>query len=292
MLRHCHIVMHAPPSMPLSPTYRFGVCELRPDDRRLLKHGREVRIGGRGFDLLLALVEHRDRVVGNDELYERVWPGLAVEPNNLQVQVWALRKLLGRAAIATVARRGYRLMLKVQAVDSLVTLSKVQGSADSNAQGAVAHDLAASLSSQPWITLWGHDEPSVRRLAVESYRPVRQSMPGGIWHLEARDLAATPMASRVSTLVPLLQRLARQDAVLVLFDAHLAGDPVHDALSKALAASTFLRVLATAPAPLGLPFETAYRVPVSRDPAPTLASNLPQRGHPRWHARARDNRPR
>ena len=46
------------------------------------------------------------------ELLERVWPGLIVEENNLQVQVSALRKLPGQDAIATVAGRGYRITLE------------------------------------------------------------------------------------------------------------------------------------------------------------------------------------
>jgi predicted ATPase len=40
-----------------------------------------------------------------------VWQGLVVEENNLQVQVSALRKILGPTAIATVPGRGYRLAL-------------------------------------------------------------------------------------------------------------------------------------------------------------------------------------
>jgi DNA-binding winged helix-turn-helix (wHTH) protein len=46
------------------------------------------------------------------ELLERVWPGLIVEENDLQVQVSALRKLLGQDAIATVAGRSYRFTLE------------------------------------------------------------------------------------------------------------------------------------------------------------------------------------
>jgi len=77
--------------------------------------------GGRAFDLLQTLIENHDRVVSKDELYERVWPGLAVEPGNLQVQIWALRKVLGRQVIATVARRGYRFMPAVVRVSAGAT---------------------------------------------------------------------------------------------------------------------------------------------------------------------------
>jgi len=91
-----------------SERYRFGSFELRLRSRELLHAGVRCAIGGRAFDVLVALIENADRVVGRAELLERAWPGLAVEPNNLQVQVCALRKLLGTGAIVTVARRGYR----------------------------------------------------------------------------------------------------------------------------------------------------------------------------------------
>ena len=86
----------------------FGRWVLRPATRLVLVDGRAVPVGARAFDLLLALVERRERVVSKNELLDLVWPGLVVEENNLQVQVSALRKQLGVAVIATVAGRGYR----------------------------------------------------------------------------------------------------------------------------------------------------------------------------------------
>ena len=79
-------------------------------ERQLRIAGVPAAIGARAFDLLLALLERRDRVVAKSELLDLVWPGLVVEENNLQVQVSALRKLLGADAIATVAGRGYRFL--------------------------------------------------------------------------------------------------------------------------------------------------------------------------------------
>lgn len=87
-----------------------GGFEVRPAERRVLQHGEPVALGARAFDLLLALIEHRDRVVGKNELLARVWPGV-VEENNLTVQISTLRKVLGYAAVATVAGRGYRFTL-------------------------------------------------------------------------------------------------------------------------------------------------------------------------------------
>jgi TolB-like protein len=46
------------------------------------------------------------------------YPGLVVEENNLQVQVSALRKILGPDAIATVPGRGYRFTLQPEPAGS------------------------------------------------------------------------------------------------------------------------------------------------------------------------------
>jgi TolB-like protein len=87
----------------------FDRFELQPDRRRLLLDGDPVALGSRAFDLLLALAERCDRVVGKAELLDLVWPGLVVEENNLQVQISSLRKLLGPQTIATIPGSGYRL---------------------------------------------------------------------------------------------------------------------------------------------------------------------------------------
>jgi predicted ATPase/DNA-binding winged helix-turn-helix (wHTH) protein len=93
--------------------YRFNQYRLLPEQRQLLEDERPVKLGSRAFDMLLALVERRERVVDKHELMDLVWPRLVVEENNLQVQVLALRKLLGHGAIGTIPGRGYRFTLPV-----------------------------------------------------------------------------------------------------------------------------------------------------------------------------------
>ena len=93
--------------------HRFGRFELLPVERRLLADGQPVTLGARAFDVLLALVERRERLVTKAELLDVVWPGLVVEEANLPVQVSALRKLIGPDAVATIPGRGYRFALAV-----------------------------------------------------------------------------------------------------------------------------------------------------------------------------------
>ena len=95
----------------MARSYRFGAVEVRPGERQVLVEGRPAAVGARAFDLLVALIEQRDRVVSKDELLEQVWPGVVVEENNLQVQVSTLRKILGPGSVSTVPGRGYRFTL-------------------------------------------------------------------------------------------------------------------------------------------------------------------------------------
>ncbi len=95
--------------MPVA-SYRFLEAELQPEQRVLRVAGQDCQVGARAFDLLLVLVERRDRVVAKSELLDLVWPTVVVEENNLQVHISSLRKLLGAQAIATVPGRGYRFV--------------------------------------------------------------------------------------------------------------------------------------------------------------------------------------
>ena len=109
----------------MSQNFRFDRVEVRPAERALLIDGQPVALGSRAFDVLQALIAHRDRVVTKDELLEIVWPGLVVEENNLQAQVSALRKLLGPKAIATIPGRGYQFSLAETVLPDEVTSAPV-----------------------------------------------------------------------------------------------------------------------------------------------------------------------
>jgi len=80
----------------------FNRFELFVQERELYQDGQPTSVGGRAIELLCALAERPGRLATKAELLARVWPGLVVEENNLQVQVSTLRKVLGPDAIATV----------------------------------------------------------------------------------------------------------------------------------------------------------------------------------------------
>ena len=60
----------------MQESFRFGAVEVRTAQRQVRVDGRPAAIGARAFDVLLMLLEHRDRVVSKDELIGKVWAGL------------------------------------------------------------------------------------------------------------------------------------------------------------------------------------------------------------------------
>jgi DNA-binding winged helix-turn-helix (wHTH) protein len=58
----------------VSLSIRFANAEIRPSERQVLIDGKPAALGSRAFDVLLALVERRERLVGKNELLDLVWP--------------------------------------------------------------------------------------------------------------------------------------------------------------------------------------------------------------------------
>jgi TolB-like protein/tetratricopeptide (TPR) repeat protein len=93
----------------------FGRFRLHLGRRELLRDGMPVRLRSRALDILCALASAKGDVVTKDELMARVWPGLVVGENAIQVHVSALRKALdegnsGQTYVVTAPGRGYRLV--------------------------------------------------------------------------------------------------------------------------------------------------------------------------------------
>jgi DNA-binding winged helix-turn-helix (wHTH) protein len=95
---------------PTHETLEFDRFRVLLRQRRLLAGGEPVELGARAFDILTVLIEADGALVTKDELHRRVWPGVFVAPDNLKVQIFALRKALGenRELIQTDHGRGYR----------------------------------------------------------------------------------------------------------------------------------------------------------------------------------------
>src|ERR1700716_3557738 len=91
--------------------YEFDGWEMDLARCELRARGVPVPLGGRAFAIFAVLVESAGKIVTKDELMVRVWPGVIVEENTLEVHISAVRKALGpdRGTLKTSFGRGYRL---------------------------------------------------------------------------------------------------------------------------------------------------------------------------------------
>ena len=102
--------------------YAFGEFELDTSLYQLRAGGDLVKVEPKVFDVLVYLVEHRDRVVSKDELLDALWPG-SISESVLPRCVTAARKALGddtsgQNIIQTVRGRGYRFVARVNETTS------------------------------------------------------------------------------------------------------------------------------------------------------------------------------
>ena len=75
------------------------------------------------FDLLVYLIENRDRVVSKDDLIASVWAGRIVSESTLTSRINAVRKAIGdtgekQSCIRTFARKGFRFVAPVEATNT------------------------------------------------------------------------------------------------------------------------------------------------------------------------------
>jgi len=98
--------------------FKFGSYVLNPVQRELKYDGEVVDIEPRAFDLLIFLVQNRDRAVGKNELQDVIWPGMIVTETALTRAVMKARKAVGDDAvrqemIKTLHGHGYRFVAQV-----------------------------------------------------------------------------------------------------------------------------------------------------------------------------------
>ena len=93
-----------------SSVFRFGDFVLDASQRRLLRSGEDVDLPPKTFDLLLHLLQHRDRVLTKDELLEAVWRDVNVVENTLAQRIREIREALraGASASTHIVARPHR----------------------------------------------------------------------------------------------------------------------------------------------------------------------------------------
>jgi DNA-binding winged helix-turn-helix (wHTH) protein len=142
----------------------FGVFQLDLQQQQLFKDGMQVKVQGKVYQALVALVEAHGEIVTRDALRTRLWPR-DTQLNydaNVNTTVNKLRQVLGDTNeeskyIETIPRKGYSFVARVDYVDGPTAPSNLKGAEE---QGQVTSRWSflrtpQFLSSSPariWFT--------------------------------------------------------------------------------------------------------------------------------------------
>ncbi|HUG21491.1 ATP-binding protein [Piscinibacter sp.] len=267
---------------------RFGRFEVLTTERRLLVDGQPAIVGARAFDVLMALIERRDRVVSKGELLDTVWPRLVVEENNLQVQISALRKLLGPEVIATISGRGYRFATRLDSERQadvpagtppaprdapLVRTNLPERLPALYGREADLQALRALVEASPLVTIAGAGGIGKTRLAMALAHELRGRYADGVWMIELASLndpalvlptiaqaLQVPLSAHQPPQAELIGALQTQSLLLLLDNCEHVLDVVSALAAGLVREAPGVHLLATSQELLRLPDEQLLRL--------------------------------
>ena len=98
-------------SRPAGESAIYEDADLKIDAKsfRVYRHGKEIKLAKKEFELLWLLVRNRSAVVSRDRILSEVWHmSDEVETRTVDAHIRNLRKKIGAERIATVVGFGYR----------------------------------------------------------------------------------------------------------------------------------------------------------------------------------------
>lgn len=103
--------------------YRFSNFEIDLGQRELRDGGAPVHLEPQVFDLLVYLIQHRDRIVSKDEMIDEIWGGRIISESALSSRINGVRRALGDSGssqtfIKTLNKRGFRFVGELDVNDS------------------------------------------------------------------------------------------------------------------------------------------------------------------------------
>ncbi len=112
--------------------YIFGEWELDTRLSELRCAGKPLTLEPKVFDVLLYLIEHRERVVSHEELMQHVWSGQPIRDATLVRCIRAARRAIGdngrvQRCIKTLRHRGYRFVVPVEEVVGALPQEEARG---------------------------------------------------------------------------------------------------------------------------------------------------------------------
>ncbi len=117
--------------------YAFADFSVDPALRELRRGQNLVPLEPKGFDLLVYLITHRDRVISKDELVDQIWHGRFVSDAAVSSALRDLRRALGddgktQRFVKTVRGHGVRFVGDIQVIDASAESANADQSAMPN----------------------------------------------------------------------------------------------------------------------------------------------------------------
>jgi predicted ATPase/DNA-binding winged helix-turn-helix (wHTH) protein len=284
----------------VSSEYRFVDFTLSPTRQLLTQNGRAVRVGSRALAILQLLIERHGSLVTKQDIFDRVWPKLQVEEENIRIHVAALRRALGddqaeQRLIVTEHGRGYRFIAPIQRFQaedfSTDSPDRVQSSATLPVRltsivgrDEIIEQLVTVQSENRLVTIVGVGGIGKTTVAVSLAYRISDTYTDGAVLVDLAPLAdpefiPAAMASQLG--IPrsahdpqqVLFKFIRAKRMLIVLDncEHLIDASAHLA-QRILACAPGVHVIATSREPLGVPTEHLYRLPPLETPSKTATS--------------------
>jgi TolB-like protein len=138
--------------------YGFGPFELDIAKVELREDGQPTPIEPQVFALLAYLIEHRERLVSKEELFEKVWDGRFVTDSALSSRIKSARRVLGddgrsQQFIKTVHGQGFRFVADVRLRQGADTAVQLLGGDHATAMSATSPDPGSVAAPRPSIAI-------------------------------------------------------------------------------------------------------------------------------------------
>lgn len=131
--------------------YQLNNREVDVDLYQIRHDGKVLAVEPKVFDLIVYLLEHRERIISRAELFEHVWEGRTVSDTSLSNHIKSARKVLGdngelQCVIKTVRSRGYQFIAATQCLACNDNLSEQADRANSN---VISNSRSKPFNSSP-----------------------------------------------------------------------------------------------------------------------------------------------
>ena len=112
--------------------YQFNEFQLDSANFSLQKIGKSIELEPQVFNLIIYLIENRERLVTRDEIFENLWDGKEVLDATLSNHIKIARSILGddgksQHIIKTIRGRGYQFIAEVNKLNTLDPAKPIQG---------------------------------------------------------------------------------------------------------------------------------------------------------------------